>query len=158
VKSKLDFKLEKSTRRRDKRGFLVDFLKADELEESDKQFGQIYFVTFEKSKAVRGNHYHENKKEWFVVGQGKVLVILEDVKTKKRETFTLDGNDDIYERLFVGEGVAHAFTNLTPFAYVINYCNKPYHHDQPDSSFYELIKEVKNDRKDPSGKRIEKRS
>jgi len=144
--NKLNFRLEKSTRRRDRRGFLVDFLKREELKGEDKQFGQIYFVTFEKPGVTRGNHYHKEKKEWFVVGQGKVLAILEDVKTKRRETLVLDGDDDVYERLFVGEGVAHALINLTPFAYVVNYCNKPYHEDDPDSHFYELVREAKKTR------------
>jgi dTDP-4-dehydrorhamnose 3,5-epimerase-like enzyme len=139
----MKYKLEHSVRRRDERGFLVDFLKADELEGEDRNFGQIYFITFEKAGVVRGNHYHTSKKEWFVVGQGKILVILEDIKTKERETFILDGDSDRYVRLFIGENIAHALVNLTPFAYVVNYCNKPYHKDNPDSIPYELVKEIK---------------
>jgi dTDP-4-dehydrorhamnose 3,5-epimerase-like enzyme len=141
---KLNCKLDYSTRRRDERGFLVDFLKADELKGEDKIFGQMYFVTFEKPGAIRGNHFHKEKKEWFVVGQGKILVVLENIKTKARETLILDGDDDRYVRLMVGENIAHAFVNLTPFAYLVNYCNKPYHNKRPDSPLYELIKEVKN--------------
>jgi len=140
----IEYKLEASTRRRDERGFLVDFLKADELKNDDKQFGQIYFITFEKPGAVRGNHYHTGKKEWFVIGQGKILVILEDIKTKQRETMIMDGDEDVYHRLYVGNNVAHTLVNLTPFAYVVNYCNKAYHPDNPDSIRYELVKEVKN--------------
>ncbi len=143
----MKIKIDHSTRRRDERGFLVDFLKADELKGEDKKFGQMYFVTFEKPGAVRGNHYHETKKEWFVVGQGKVLVILEDVKTKARETIILDGDDDKYTRLMVGENIAHSFVNLTPFAYLVNYCNKSYHARKPDSIFYELVKMIKNAKK-----------
>lgn len=141
---KLNYRIDHSTRRRDERGFLVDFLKADELKGKDKKFGQIYFITFEKAGAIRGNHYHSTKKEWFVVGQGKILVILEDVKTKVRESIILDGDDDRYVRLSISENVAHTMVNLTPFAYVVNYCNKPYHEDNPDSNRYELVKEVKN--------------
>lgn len=146
-KGHLNYKLDHSTRRRDERGFLVDVLKADELTSEDRQFGQMYFVTFEKCGAIRGNHVHETKKEWFVIGAGKVLVVLEDVKTKQRETLILDGDSDEYQRLFIGENVAHAFTNLTPFAYMVNYCNKAYHQEKPDSTFYELIKEVNNGEK-----------
>lgn len=141
---KLNYKIDYSTRRRDDRGFLVDFLKADELEGEDKKFGQIYFITFERPGAIRGNHYHSTKREWFVVGQGKILVILEDIKTKVRETLILDGDEDQYARLSIGENVAHTMVNLTSFAYLVNYCNKPYHEDNPDSNRYELVKEVKN--------------
>lgn len=140
----INYKLEYSTRKRDERGFLVDVLKADELTKKDEKFGQMYFVTFEKCGVIRGNHVHKTKKEWFVVGAGKILVVLEDVKSKERETIILDGDTDEYQRLFIGENVAHAFTNLSPFAYMINYCNKAYHHEKPDSNYYELIKEVKN--------------
>ena len=143
---KINYKLQRSTRRRDERGFLVDFLKLEELKGKDKIFGQIYFITFEKSGVIRGNHYHTTKKEWFVVGQGKIMVVLEDIKTKERKSLILDGNDDKYVRLFVGKNVAHALVNLTEFAYVVNYCNKPYHEENPDSLYYELVKEVKNDK------------
>lgn len=143
-KKKINYKLDHSTRRRDDRGFLVDFLKAEELTGKDKEFGQIYFITFERPGVIRGNHYHTTKKEWFVVGQGKILVTLEDIKTKAKESFVLDGDDDNYVRLSVGENVAHALVNLTPFAYVVNYCNRPYHNNDPDSIRYELVKEVKN--------------
>lgn len=141
---RLNYTIDHSIRRRDNRGFLVDFLKADELKGGDKKFGQIYFITFEKTGAIRGNHYHSTKKEWFVVGQGKILVILEDIKTKVRETLILDGDDDRYVRLSIGENIAHTMVNLTTFAYVVNYCNKPYHEDDPDSNRYELVKEIKN--------------
>jgi len=144
MKKKMNYELKYSTKRRDPRGFLVDFLKADELKGDDKKFGQIYFITFEKPGAIRGNHYHKTKKEWFVVGQGKLMIILEDIKTKERESIILDGDDDKYVRLSVGENIAHALINLTPFAYAVNYCNKPYHDDNPDSIFYELVKDIKN--------------
>ena len=70
----------KATKRRDKRGFLVDFLKGDEVEGSDRQLGQIYLVTFDKKNVIRGNHYHKNKKEWFVAIKGKLKVMLEDLE------------------------------------------------------------------------------
>lgn len=137
--TKLNYRIVRSNRRRDHRGYLVDFLKADELDQNDKLFGQMYYVTFEAPGAVRGNHYHKTKKEWFVIARGKVKVILEDIKTKKRETFVLDGKHDDYVRLEIGPGVAHAFTNLTKNAVMINYCNKPYYHPDPDSDLYVLI-------------------
>lgn len=135
----IDYTFTKATKRRDRRGFLVDFLKRDEVQGVDKTLGQIYFVTFEEKHAIRGNHYHTKKKEWFVAVKGKLKVVLEDIKTKERVEFILDGDNDEYERIYVTENIAHAFTNLTETAMMINYCNKPYHKESPDTHKYKLI-------------------
>lgn len=136
----MNIKIDKAKRRRDERGFLVDFLKADELIAEDQTFGQMYFVSFEKPKMIRGNHYHKTKKEWYVAAYGKLQVEMEDVRTKEHKSFILDGDNDEYERMCIGPDIAHAFKNLTPTAMMVNYCNKPYHHDKPDTVKYILIK------------------
>lgn len=131
----------RATKRRDRRGFLVDFLKGDEVENSDKQLGQIYLVTFDKKNAIRGNHYHKNKKEWFVAIKGKLKVKLEDLETKEIKDFILDGDSDEYERIYIEENIAHSFESITNEAMMINYSNKPYHKDNPDTFFYKLIQQ-----------------
>jgi len=133
------YKTKKATRRRDSRGFLLDFLKRDELEKGDRTIGQIYLVTFEKKGVVRGNHFHKTKKEWFVAVRGKLKVVLESVKNKERIEFVLNGDSDDYERVQVDKNIAHAFTSLSDEAILINYCNKPYHFDNPDTHKYILI-------------------
>lgn len=135
----MKYSITKSTRRRDKRGFLVDFLKLDELVEKDKIFGQAYCITFETPRAVRGNHYHTGKKEWFVAIKGRLKVVLEDVKTKEHVEFILDGDRDEYKRIEISENIAHAFKNISRTAVMINYCNKPYHPEDPDSIHYKLL-------------------
>lgn len=131
--------IKKSTKRRDERGFLVDFLKLDELEKKDKIFGQAYCVTFNQKSVIRGNHYHVKKREWFVAINGKLEVILEDIKSKNRVEFVLDGDSDEYERVEVGPNIAHAFRNISKTATLINYCNKPYHFENPDTLYYKLF-------------------
>lgn len=135
----INYSIIRSTKRRDRRGFLVDFLKGDEVGRADKHLGQIYLVTFESKMSIRGNHYHKKKKEWFVAVQGKLKAILEDVKSKERIEFILDGDGDEYERVYIGENIAHAFINISKTAIMINYCNRPYHADNPDTYFYKLI-------------------
>ena len=135
----INYKITKASKRRDKRGFLVDFLKQEELSRGDKRLGQIYFVTFDTALSIRGNHYHTNKKEWFVAVKGKLKVVLEDIKTKERVEFILDGDTDEYERIFIGANVAHAFRNITKTAMMINYCNKPYHRENPDTYTCKLL-------------------
>lgn len=131
--------IDHAVKRRDKRGFLVDFLKGDEVKGNNKKLGQIYFVTFEKRGVVRGNHYHTGKNEWFVVVKGKVKVVLEDRKTKKRISYILDGDNDSYKRIFIPKGVAHAFINLKTPSMMIDYADKPYRAGQPDTVKYDIL-------------------
>ena len=133
------YKTKKATRRRDSRGFLLDFLKRDELEKGDRTIGQIYLVTFEKKGVVRGNHFHKTKKEWFVAIKGKLKVVLENIKTKEKAEFVLNGDSDDYERVYVDKNIAHSFKSLSDEAMMINYCNKPYHFDNPDTHRYILL-------------------
>lgn len=134
----INYTITKATKRTDKRGFLVDFLKGDEVPSKHRNLGQIYFVTFESKNIIRGNHYHKKKDEWFVAVRGKLKVILEDVKTKEHKEFIIDGNTEEYKRVFIGKNVAHAFVSLTRKAEMINYASKPYHKESPDINPYKL--------------------
>ena len=130
---------DKATKRRDERGFLVDFIKGDQMPKSQRTLGQIYFVTFEKSKVIRGNHYHKTKDEWFVVIAGKIKLVCEDVTTKERIERILDGDSDEYERIFIGKNIAHSFQNISSTAMMLDYADKPYHDDAPDTIFYKIL-------------------
>jgi len=132
----MDYTIDHAVKRRDDRGFLVDFLKGDEVDDGSSSLGQIYFVTFEKSGKTRGNHYHKTKREWFVVLQGKLRLVLEDTKTKEHKEILLSGDNDEYERIYVGKNIAHAFTSISPSAMMINYADKPYHFDDTDTFSY----------------------
>lgn len=135
----MDYKITQCIKHTDSRGYLVEFLKESELKDEDKQFGQIYFVTFEKPNQVRGNHYHTRFSEWFGVAHGVLQVILEDVKTKERLEFTLSADDKTFTRLTIGPYIAHAFRNISPTAVLLDYCNKQFDKDQPDRNSYILI-------------------
>lgn len=128
-----------ATKRRDRRGFLVDFIKGDDLPRKRQTLGQIYFVTFDKPKTVRGNHYHRTKNEWFVVIAGTVRLVAENIRTKERTEHILDGDNDEYERVFVGKNIAHALQNISKTAMMLNYADKPYHDENPDTIEYTLI-------------------
>lgn len=139
LQNHVDYELVKAPKHKDERGFLVDFLKREDLEEAQRTFGQMYYVTFDKPQVVRGNHYHKEKDEWFVVGMGRVTVTLEDVETKKKACFTLDGDVDNYTRLRIRANIAHAFVSLSPKAIMINYASKPYTKDKPDTYDYPVV-------------------
>lgn len=132
-----DYKITHNKRFIDQRGHLIVFLKKSELKEKDQSFGQIYFVTFNKKGVIRGNHYHHYWREWFGIVTGKVEVILENVKTKKRHVFTLSSKHDKYIRLEIHPYVAHAFRNLNKTAVLLNYANGEWHNR--DTYHYHLI-------------------
>ena len=133
----MDFKIEEFKSYDDKRGRLVVFLREGELDPKLKEFGQIYFVTFNEKDTIRGNHYHQEWREWFGVVTGKLKVILEDVITKKREEFILDANNDEYIRLEIGPNIAHTFINISPNASLLNYANSEW--SEEDTLPYKLI-------------------
>lgn len=121
--SKIDYQIEEFEKFNDERGNLVVFLKKSELKKNQRIFGQIYFVTFNKKGVVRGNHYHKKWNEWFGIVSGKLQVVLENVKNKKRITLKLDADHDKYIRLKIGPYIAHAFKSLTEYAALINYAD-----------------------------------
>lgn len=135
----INYTITRASKRTDKRGFLVDFLKGDEVLPKHKKLGQIYFVTFESKNMIRGNHYHKNKDEWFVAVRGKLKVILEDIKTKQRKELYIDGDTEEYKRIFIGRNVAHAFISQTKHAEMINYASKSFHKEDPDINIYKLV-------------------
>lgn len=132
----MNIKISKFEKHNDNRGQLVVFLKNKDLDNNQQTFGQIYFVTFEKENIIRGNHYHKNWREWFGVVTGKLKVVLKDMKTGEVVTMILDGDSTDYVRLEVGPNIAHAFTNLTPKASLLNYTDEEW---SPDDTFGEIL-------------------
>lgn len=138
----MDFKIEEVERHDDERGKLVILLKKNNLAKELRQFGEIFYITFAKKGVVRANHYHKNWQEWFMVVSGKLQVILEDVKTKKRFVTVLGGRKDKIVKLKVGPLVAHAFKALTKNTCLLNYSTHVWKKD--DVFPYQLIPKTKN--------------
>lgn len=117
----MDYRIEHFEKFNDKRGQLVVFLRNRDLEKKLKEFGQIYFVTFEEKGVIRANHYHRKIREWFGVVDGRVKVVLMDVKTKQKKEMILDGDSKKYLRLEIGPNVAHGFKSLSKHVSLVNY-------------------------------------
>lgn len=133
----MDYKVSTFEKHSDNRGGLVVFLKNDELKKRDKQFGQIYFITFNKKGVVRGNHFHKKWREWFGVVHGVVQAELEDIKTKKRVTLVLSSKHAHYTRLEIGPNIAHTFKSITSAASLLNYGDKQW--SKSDRFIYKII-------------------
>jgi dTDP-4-dehydrorhamnose 3,5-epimerase-like enzyme len=116
----MDYKIEHYEKFNDKRGQLVVFLRNKNLEKKLKEFGQIYFVTFDKKGVIRGNHYHKKIREWFGVVNGRVKVVLVDIKTNEKKQMILDGNSKKYLRLEIGPNIAHGFKSISDHVSLLN--------------------------------------
>jgi len=69
-----------------------------------------YLVSIEPGK-TRAKHYHNKKEEWLCICSGKIELIFEDIKTKKRKTLILDSESKNYNIIYIPPGVAHAVKN-----------------------------------------------
>lgn len=134
----MDYKIKKFEKHNDYRGDLVVFLKKGELKKNLQSFGQIYFVTFKKKGAVRGNHYHKKWREWFGIISGKLEVCLQDVRTGETAKINLDATSNKYIRLEIGPFIAHSFKSLTKYASMINYANREW--SAEDTYINEIMK------------------
>lgn len=118
----------------DERGLLFEVLRDDEIKEEMKQ---VYF-SISKHNAIRGNHYHKRKIEWFSVVKGKGKMIFEDNKSKKREEIILDGENPSIIK--VNPHISHALQNITDEdMYLIVIANEVFNPNDADTFFKELI-------------------
>lgn len=90
----------------DVRGLLVEILRRDEIQ---RDMMHIYSV-IAKLDAVRGNHFHKRKTEWFFIVKGTAKFVLEDNISKERKELILtDKRPTVLE---IGPNVSHALKNV----------------------------------------------
>jgi quercetin dioxygenase-like cupin family protein len=58
----------------------------------------------------RGNHYHDSKEEFIYLEQGELLLLVEDIRTKARESLSMKAGDLV----FIATGVAHTLRVTKP--------------------------------------------
>jgi dTDP-4-dehydrorhamnose 3,5-epimerase-like enzyme len=64
-----------------------------------------YISRFLEKDNQSGNHYHEIKEEILIPLHGTFDILLEDVRTKERESHTFRGEDNI--GIYIRKGIAH---------------------------------------------------
>ncbi len=132
----MDFSLDITKRIKDNRGSLVEVMRVHDIEKYASSFGHIFYVTFDFPEVIRGNHYHKKQHEFYVLISGKICVVMEDVKTKKRKELILDADKNEVERLRVGPNIAHALYNISPKAVLLSYYSNPYNEHDNDTFHY----------------------
>jgi len=95
--------------------------------------GQISFSTT-KSGVTRGNHYHTQKIERFIVLKGEAKIQLRRIGTQKKYEFYLDGNDPSYIDMPIW--YTHNITNIgNDDLYTQFWVNEWYDESKPDTFF-----------------------
>jgi dTDP-4-dehydrorhamnose 3,5-epimerase-like enzyme len=93
-------------------------------------FGELYVLITKKGK-VRGNHYHRQTTEWFIVVRGTMRCRLADVKTGERSEHILDAHRPSVLR--APPGIAHSLTGLSEApALLLAYADREYDEEAPD--------------------------
>jgi UDP-2-acetamido-2,6-beta-L-arabino-hexul-4-ose reductase len=123
----------KLSRHKDKRGDLLANTN-EEMMLATKHF----FVSRSNPGAVRGNHYHKHKTEWFLVIKGECEIVVEDMNTKIQESIKVSDKDD--SLVSMEPGKAHAIRNigsdeLILFAFV----NEVLDQNDPDTFPYTVL-------------------
>lgn len=130
----LNYELKNLETRADPRGWLAEMLKRDEI---DQDIKQIHVVAIAPG-AMRGNHYHQNRVEWFLAVGGEVEVYLEDIKTKEKKIIKFF--PDSAQRLTINPCIAHKFINVgKKEAYLIAAQNDIFDPRNTDTFAYEFI-------------------
>jgi len=118
----------------EKRGWLVEMLKRNELKEDIKQ---IYVSTI-KPGYIRGNHYHLKRIEWFfLIGKGAELY-LKNLQTKEKICLKLSTKKPKVITIF--PKTAHAVKNTSKeIIYLISAQNTIYNPKNTDTYEHQIV-------------------
>ena len=113
----------------DERGWLAEILRKEHLE--DKNFGQIYITTAQPG-AIKANHYHKRKTEWFCVIKGKAKLVLRDINEGKKHEIIMGEDNMIVVK--IPPKVIHAVKNIgEDVMYLVCCVDEPYNSNDPDT-------------------------
>ena len=131
LKNKIKYKIQGLKIHSDQRGWFMEMLNANKTSREIKQIS----VASIKPGEVRGNHYHLNKTEWFLVVGGKAEYYLEDPKTKEKIRLKLNSKNPKVITVF--PKIAHAVKNIdNKIIYFIEADSEIYNHEKPDANPY----------------------
>lgn len=116
--------------KRDARGWLAEILRKENLCQSH-EFGQL-FMTVADIDAVKGNHYHTRKHEWFCAIQGEGSIVVENNETGERDEIPIGEKNLVC--VAVPPNHTHALKNSggKPLLVLI-YISEAYNPEDPDT-------------------------
>jgi UDP-2-acetamido-2,6-beta-L-arabino-hexul-4-ose reductase len=96
-----------------------------------------FLVSFSKPGIIRGNHYHERKREWFYVIQGKMKLYVMDLKTKEKDEIIIDSNSP--ELVEMEPSIVHTIENIGQDDLIfLGIVNEAFDPKNPDTFSYQL--------------------
>lgn len=121
-------------KREDNRGWLIQC--------DDKNIAKHmkhFVISSSKPDAIRGNHYHKKKREWFTILQGKAKLYLYDLTTEKHSTYLV--SEKHLELIEMAPFVVHAIKNIGKKEMIFfGVVDEIFDSASPDTYIYELIK------------------
>ena len=122
------FALKPLTVHEDARGKLFEALRF--TSQNIPSGGQFYIYTVSPG-ARRGDHFHENKKEWFICVYGRVRLLM---KTEEGDKVDEMIDSDIPTIVYAGPGTSHAVINESKLdAVIVAYASKEFDPSNPDT-------------------------
>ncbi len=133
MKKKLKYNIKELEVHSDNRGWLVELLKADQIEKPVKQL----HITSIKPGQVRANHYHSKRIEWFFLVSGRAQLSLQDIKTKAKVSFKLSQKKPKVITIF--PHISHAVKNIgKETVYLVSAQSDIYDRKNPDTFRWEI--------------------
>lgn len=129
---KYQLKRYKLKKRADKRGFLV--------QNDYPQIGRRmkhFLLSFSEPGIVRGNHYHQKKREWFYILAGKARLYFYDLKTKTKGSCLIDSRKP--ELVEMEPMIVHAIENVGQEQMIfLGIVNEAFNPKKPDTFDYKI--------------------
>lgn len=118
----------------DDRGWLVEFLKKEDV---TGDFGQFYVTTAHPGK-IKANHYHLRKVEWFCVIRGTGELVLEDIRKGNRRSIIMSEENMFVVKIppFIAHGIKNIGNDLM---YLLVYTNEVFNPEDPDTFYKEVV-------------------
>lgn len=91
----------------DERGWFVKVIDGGE-EHLPQRVGEVYLTQALPGQA-RGDHYHPKTAEWFTIVSGEAELIVQELDSGLRKSWTLSGTSPA--TVYVPAGLAHVFVN-----------------------------------------------
>ena len=117
----------------DDRGWLLKAITGTE-EDIPSHTGEVY-LTMGKPGQAKGNHYHPEAVEWFIIIEGSAVLKLEDIETHERKDIEMSLEKAI--TVFIPNKIAHVVVNNNDKDFILlAYTDKLY--DPADTIAYTI--------------------
>lgn len=118
----------------DNRGWLAEIFRPEDVNKTMK--GQVTITTAHPG-IIKANHYHKKMNEWYCVIQGKMHLVLKDMKTGETQEVTLSEED--LKLIKIMPWTAHGFRNVSDgMLIVLMYIDRPFDPNDTDT-FPEVV-------------------